>query len=121
MESGNREEGFGQFYSPNLSHLLPPAMQLGQGNVFTGVCHSFCPGGGWLLSMHHRSYDQRVCFQGDLLPGVGDLPLRSSAFRVVCLQRVGGDLPPGVVGWADPLPPQDTWDIMVSASDPAAG
>ena len=33
---------------------------LGQGNVFTRVCHSVHDGGGrgWLSSMHHRSHDQ---------------------------------------------------------------
>ena len=33
---------------------------LGQGNIFTSMCHSFCPHvGGWLPSMHHRSHDWR--------------------------------------------------------------
>ena len=31
---------------------------LGQGNIFTTVCHSVHSGRGWLPSMHHRSHDQ---------------------------------------------------------------
>ena len=59
---------------------------LGQGNVFIGVCHSFCPQGGWLPCMHHRPHDWGVCFHafmgslhlGDLPPGkeVGRPPSR---------------------------------------------
>ena len=53
---------------------------LQEGNVFTGVCHSFCPQGGegWFPSKHHRSHNQwwgglhrggvclqdRVCIRG---------------------------------------------------------
>ena len=39
---------------------------LGQGNVFTPVCHSVHGGRrGWLPSMHHRSHDQHP---GGVLP-----------------------------------------------------
>ena len=34
------------FFVYNL-RLLPPAMKLGQGYIFTGVCDSFHMGGGW--------------------------------------------------------------------------
>ena len=36
---------------------------LGQGNVFTSVCHSV-HGGVVCLSMHHRSHDRGVCQGG---------------------------------------------------------
>ena len=50
---------------------------LGQGNIFTSVCHSVHRGGGWLPS---RSHDQEVSIQGVSLQGgsasrgVGRLP-----------------------------------------------
>ena len=60
---------------PNREILDPLLASLGQGNIFTSVCHSFCPMGGrvsFLPSMHHRSHDQRgsasrrVCIRADL-------------------------------------------------------
>ena len=55
------------------------------------VCLSFCPQGGWLPSMHHRSHDQ-----GGSASGGG-----------VCIQGGEGGLHPG--GWSDPLHPARTW------------
>ena len=52
--------------------------RLGQGNVFTRVCHSVHRG-GWLPSMHHRSHDQH-----------GGLPTVGSA----CREGVGQTPPP---------------------------
>ena len=55
---------------------------LGQGNIFTRVCHSIHKGRGlasWLPSMHHRSHDYGVCMRG-----VGQKPLPQ-----VCLQGGG--------------------------------
>ena len=66
---------------------------LGQGNIFTSMCHSFCQqgvGGSWFPSMHHRSHDQ-----GDLYPG-GLHP---------CIQ---GGLHPGRGLGRPPPPPSDT-------------
>ena len=56
-----------RFYSP-VCFITTRKRSLGQGNVFTGACHSFCPrwGGGWLPSMHHSSHDQGVCIQRGL-------------------------------------------------------
>ena len=73
---------------------------LGQGNIFTSVCHSVHRGGGWLPS---RSHDQEVSIQGVSLQGgsasrgVGRLPQLGL--------RVGGGR-----GWADN--PQNTWDTV---------
>ena len=55
---------------------------LGQGNIFTSVCHSVKGGGWWLPSMHHRSHDQGGSTSGGLHRG-GLHP--------------GGGLPPGRV------------------------
>ena len=83
---------------------------LGQGNVFTRVCHSVARGvgfpacitghmtsiqGGLLPSMHHRSHDQGV-----LHPGGGVVHLGGSASKegkMVCLH---GGLYPGRGGSA---------------------
>ena len=47
---------------------------LGQGDVFTPVCHSV-HGEGWLPNMHHWSHDWGVCIQGALhLGGGGQIP-----------------------------------------------
>ena len=54
----------------------------GHGNIFTSMCHSFCPqgggGGGQLPSVHHRSHDWvgglhpgRVCMRGSACGGRG--------------------------------------------------
>ena len=61
---------------------------LGQGNVFTPVCHSVQGARGWLTSAHHRSLDR----------GGGVLHPRGSASRDlggrgVCMQ---GGLPLGI-------------------------
>ena len=64
---------------------------LGQGNVFTGVCHSFCPQGegGWLPIMHHRSHPG--CLPAGGL-NLGGLP--PVAREGVCIEE--GDLHTGV-------------------------
>ena len=51
---------------------------LGQGNIFTSMCHSFCPQGG-------------VCLRGGVPPTGG-----SASRRGVCIQGRG---------WTDPPPP----------------
>ena len=71
---------------------------LGQGNVFTPVCHSVHRE-GWFPRMHHRSHDQGdlhpegVCIQGGLHPGWS--ASRGSAFRGALHP---GGLYPGEVG-----------------------
>ena len=84
---------------------------LGQSNVFTVVCHSFCPHGrGWLPSMHHRTHD----WGGGLYPGglpPGGRGYAAKAGRVcvlkegACNQRGRGSAS-GVLG--RPLPPSTT-------------
>ena len=90
-------------YFQILSIVTARKRSLGQGNVFTGLCHSFCPwggGGGWLPSIHHRSHDQGglhlgglppwgICIQeGGLIPrgsasrGVGQTPLPQRHMRL---------------------------------------
>ena len=71
--------------------FLPPANELlGQGNIFTSVCHSVQRGRGLLPSMYYGSHDQ-----GGLPPGGGSAcrgglyPGRGSAFSG---------------SWADPTP-----------------
>ena len=41
-------------------------VNLGQGNVFTPVCHSVHGRGGCLPTMHHRSHDQGVYIGGGI-------------------------------------------------------
>ena len=89
---------------------------LGQGNVFTPMCHYVQV--GWLPGMHHRSHDRGgssttggrgFCLQGDLHPVGVFLQGGLHASRGRCLPP--GGLHPGEVciqegeeGWADPLP-----------------
>ena len=42
---------------PLEGNIYHPQMKLGQGNIFTNICHSFHRW-GWLPSMYHRSNDQ---------------------------------------------------------------
>ena len=89
---------------------------LGQGNVFTPVCHYVQV--GWLPGMHHRSHDRGG---SSTTGGGGGFASRGiciqweSAFKVVCMHPGGGVCPQGVCiqersasrrgeGWADPLP-----------------
>ena len=76
-------------------------MKLGEGNVFTPVCHSVQRGeGGWLPSMYKGHMTHRVCLQGvvclqeSLHPGGFASRGWGSLSRGVCLQGRG---------WADPL------------------
>ena len=85
---------------------------LGQGNVFTPVCHSVHGGRrGWLPSMHHRSHDQHpggvlpteewsvykggFCLRGGLPTsrggGVGQIPPSPRT------RKVGGTYPTGML------------------------
>ena len=51
--------------------IITPARSLGQGNIFTSVCHSVHRREGWLPSTYHRSHEQGVCIGGGgLHPGV---------------------------------------------------
>ena len=58
---------------------------LGQGNVFTPVCHSVR--GGWLPSMHHWSHDR-----GSASGGVEQIPPQTTGYG----QRAGGTPPTGM-------------------------
>ena len=89
---------------------------LGQGSVFTQVCHS-CHRWkwGWLPSIHYRSYDQRGPLPkkggGSLHPGgsASGRGGRGLHQGCVCIQQgVGQGLPTGAGGGADLH--RDTWD-----------
>ena len=93
--------------------ISTPKRSLGQGNVFTHVCHSVHGEGGvWLPSMHHRSHDQYwgdevgfpACITGHMTRGSAyrgllsteGFPSRGSVSRGcasrgrgVCIQAVG--------------------------------
>ena len=53
----------------NAFLFLPPAMKLGQGYIFTGICHSV--NGGYHPSMHCRWYPSMPCSRspGGSVPG----------------------------------------------------
>ena len=88
--------------------FLPAATKLGQGYVFTGVCHSVNRGGGVYPSMHCRWYPSMPCSRspggvcswgvsaperGCLIPGGGCLLMGAvSALGVSALGR-------GVCSW----------------------
>ena len=81
---------------------------LRQGNIFTSVCHSFCPRGEGVCiqggGLHWGVCRQGVCIQGGLPTAIlhpGGVCLQEVCIQEkVCIQR-------GVciqVGWADPFP-----------------
>ena len=75
---------------PLLNFFTARQRNLGQGNIFTSICHSVQRGWGVLLSsMYHRSHDQRVYLQGVTLPPGGG----STFGGGVCIQG-GGQTPP---------------------------
>ena len=87
---------------------------LGQGSVFTLVCHSIQ--GGWPPSMHHRSHDQGgVWIQEVCIGGWG-----SASREGVCVQdglypRVGGR-PPSTTGKAGGTYPTGMHSCLVLKS-----
>ena len=62
---------------------------LGQGNVFTPVCHSVHKGGGLCPSMRHRSRDRRSLSGGLSVQGVSvqGVSVQGSMSRGVSLSR----------------------------------
>ena len=62
---------------------------LGQGNVFTHVCHSVHGRGDWLPSMHHRSHDHLGVHLEGGLPTGGVCIQGLCIWRSICIQ---GDL-----------------------------
>ena len=70
-DSGFPDRDWGHAKGGKGNLLLPPATKLRHGNIFTGVCQSFCSawdGGGVCPSMHYRSHDRGVFFvRGSLL------------------------------------------------------
>ena len=77
---------------PLLNFFTARQRNLGQGNIFTSICHSVQRGRGLLSSMYHRSHDQRVYLQGvTCLQGEG-------------LHSEGGSASRGV-GQTPPVPP----------------
>ena len=94
---------FAWLWIAGIRHSIPVAYKgcclfngkrsLGQGNILTSVCHSFCPQGGlgWvglLPNMHHRSYDWGGLPSGE---GLGRPPDTTR-----CSQWVGGMHPTGM-------------------------
>ena len=79
-------------------YLLPPSTKLGQGYIFTGVCHSVNREGAWSRGVSALG---GVCLQG--VPGPGGVCSRG------CLLR-GGLLPggPGLGGCLVETPPTVT-------------
>ena len=77
--------------------LLPPATKLWQGNIFTGVCQSFCSGGS--LSQHAP----QVTWPGEGVSVQGGLCLGGSLSRGLCPGGLclGGLCPGGLCpqGW----------------------
>ena len=69
---------------------------LGQGNVFTRVCHSV-RGGGWLPSIHHNSHDQGSASRG------GGVCIHREG---VCIQRESASRGRGVY----PTPNPRNWE-----------
>ena len=66
---------------------------LGQGNVFTRVCHSVGGGGGWLPSIHHNSHDQGSASRGGGSASIGE---------GVCIQRESASRGRGVYRTPNP-------------------
>ena len=80
---------------------------LGQGNIFTSVCHSFCPGGGCLhpggSASQRGLHPEGSAFRGRLHPGEstsrGSTSRAGSSSREVCIQ---GGSPSRGGGWLAP-------------------
>ena len=85
---------YGQMRLANFPVVTARKRSSGQGNLFTGVCLStegvgfpacitghmtsiWGGGGGWLPSMHHRSYDQHPEGQGLASPHASQVTHRS--------------------------------------------
>ena len=64
---------------------------LGQGNVFTPVCHCLHMR-NWLPSMHHKSHDQGGLPSGGLHLGIGQTPSSTMGYG----QQVGSAHPTGM-------------------------
>ena len=69
----------------NLIVITARKRSLGQGNVFTPVCHSVHNCGGWLPTMHHRSHDRGSAFGGTLFdcryPAIIEIELPFNLFH----------------------------------------
>ena len=61
---------------------------LGQGNIFTPVCHSVHGGGGWYPSMHCRWYPSMPCRRGVLSQHALQVVSQHALQQGVCYPRI---------------------------------